>query len=119
MWRVGGDFDTGASYLQDSKGLNDTATVLINVEDYDNLNPYFIHSLYEAFIPENQVTAQRTPQSGDDRLVPGTAVFTHHIFCVVFQIGMFRLTRPEMIKAQDGDVGINVSLSYSISAGKS
>lgn len=33
------------------------ATVLINVEDYDDLNPYFIHSLYEAFIPENQVTA--------------------------------------------------------------
>ncbi|XP_030290616.1 cadherin EGF LAG seven-pass G-type receptor 2-like [Sparus aurata] len=38
----------------DPLGLSDTATVVINVEDFDNLNPYFSHSLYRAFIPENQ-----------------------------------------------------------------
>ncbi|KAM8771994.1 cadherin-23-like isoform 2-T2 [Acanthopagrus schlegelii] len=38
----------------DPLGSNDTATVVINVEDFDNLYPYFSHSLYQAFIPENQ-----------------------------------------------------------------
>ncbi|KAM8771996.1 cadherin EGF LAG seven-pass G-type receptor 1-like [Acanthopagrus schlegelii] len=38
----------------DPLGSSDTATVVINVKDYDNLNPYFSHSLYQAFIPENQ-----------------------------------------------------------------
>lgn len=42
--------------LQDAGGLNDTATVLINVQDYDNLNPYFSHSVYRANIPETQVS---------------------------------------------------------------
>lgn len=42
--------------LQDNGGLSDTATVLINVEDFDNLNPYFSHTVYQAFIPENQVS---------------------------------------------------------------
>lgn len=41
--------------LQDNHGLNDTATVVINIVDYDNLNPYFSHSVYQAFIPENEV----------------------------------------------------------------
>ncbi|KAI3353561.1 hypothetical protein L3Q82_020081 [Scortum barcoo] len=70
---------------QDNAGLNDTATVVINVEDFDNLNPYFSRNAYQAFIPENQV-------------------------------GPFRTIEPEEIKAQDGDTGINVALSYSISA---
>ncbi|CAK6984226.1 protocadherin Fat 4-like, partial [Scomber scombrus] len=38
---------------QDRSGFSDTATVQINVEDIDNLNPYFLHNLYQAFIPEN------------------------------------------------------------------
>ncbi|XP_016139840.1 cadherin-7-like [Sinocyclocheilus grahami] len=40
---------------QDTGGLSDTATVTITVEDFDNLNPSFDHSLYEASIEENQV----------------------------------------------------------------
>ncbi|KAL7403573.1 hypothetical protein ABVT39_002455 [Epinephelus coioides] len=70
---------------QDKGGFSDTATVLINVVDFDNLNPYFSHSVYQAFIRENQV-------------------------------GQFRTIEPEAIKAQDGDTGINVALTYSISA---
>ncbi|XP_042573486.1 protocadherin-like wing polarity protein stan [Cyprinus carpio] len=35
-------------------GYSDTATVTLTVEDLDNLNPYFDHSLYEASIEENQ-----------------------------------------------------------------
>ncbi|XP_071359727.1 protocadherin Fat 4 isoform X2 [Trachinotus anak] len=70
---------------QDQGGLSDTANVLINVEDFDNLNPAFSHNLYQAFIPENQA-------------------------------GFFRTIQPEAIKAEDGDKGINVALTYSISA---
>ncbi|KAF4118311.1 hypothetical protein G5714_000362 [Onychostoma macrolepis] len=39
---------------RDIGALSDTTTVTITVEDYDNLNPYFDHSLYEASIEENQ-----------------------------------------------------------------
>ncbi|XP_026111491.1 cadherin-87A-like [Carassius auratus] len=35
-------------------GYSDTATVTITVEDFDNLNPCFDHSLYKASIEENQ-----------------------------------------------------------------
>nr|XP_008302668.1 PREDICTED: protocadherin Fat 4-like [Stegastes partitus] len=70
---------------QDDWGLKDTASVVINVEDFDNLNPYFSHNLYQAFILENQV-------------------------------GLFHTIQPEAIRAQDGDTGINVALTYSISA---
>ncbi|ROL46588.1 Protocadherin-like wing polarity protein stan [Anabarilius grahami] len=35
--------------------FSDTTTVTITVEDFDNLNPYFDHSLYKASIVENQV----------------------------------------------------------------
>ncbi len=42
-------------FSQDIGELSDTTTVTITVEDYDNLNPYFDHSLYEAAIEENQV----------------------------------------------------------------
>ncbi|XP_042370984.1 cadherin-23-like, partial [Plectropomus leopardus] len=45
---------------KDSGGLNDTATVLINVVDFDNLNPYFSHNVYRAFILENQAGPFRT-----------------------------------------------------------
>ncbi|TKS68735.1 Protocadherin Fat 4 FAT tumor suppressor -like protein 4 [Collichthys lucidus] len=38
----------------DSSGLNDVTNVEIDVEDFDNLNPYFSHTAYQAFIPENQ-----------------------------------------------------------------
>lgn len=48
--------DGCASSLQDNGGLNDSASVLITVEDFDNLNPYFSHNVYQAFIPENQVS---------------------------------------------------------------
>ncbi|XP_034400280.1 protocadherin Fat 4 [Cyclopterus lumpus] len=71
----------------DPMGLSATATVQINVVDFDNLNPYFSHNSYRAFIPENQV-------------------------------GSFRTIEPEVIKAQDGDTGINMTLTYSISADK-
>ncbi|XP_020495271.2 protocadherin Fat 4 [Labrus bergylta] len=70
---------------QDLGGLNDRATVLINVKDFDNINPYFSHNMYQAFIPEEQA-------------------------------GPFRTIGPEAIKAQDGDTGINMTLSYTISA---
>ncbi|XP_029987441.1 protein dachsous [Sphaeramia orbicularis] len=70
---------------EDSGGLNDTATLLITVVDFDNLNPFFIHSQYQAFIPENQD-------------------------------GSFHTIQPEPIKAQDGDTGINMTVTYSISA---
>ncbi|XP_034543326.1 cadherin-23-like [Notolabrus celidotus] len=70
---------------QDVGGLNDSATVVINVVDFDNLNPYFSHSMYQAVIPENQV-------------------------------GPFGSIEPEPIKAQDGDTGINVTVSYRISS---
>ncbi|KAK2818195.1 hypothetical protein Q7C36_022128 [Tachysurus vachellii] len=33
----------------------DTATVTIEVQDFDNMNPYFDHALYQASITENQV----------------------------------------------------------------
>ncbi|XP_059410729.1 protocadherin Fat 1-like isoform X3 [Carassius carassius] len=39
---------------RDKEGLSDTTTVTITVEDFDNLNPYFDHSLYKASIEENQ-----------------------------------------------------------------
>ncbi|XP_016358108.1 cadherin EGF LAG seven-pass G-type receptor 3-like [Sinocyclocheilus anshuiensis] len=39
---------------EDKGELSDTATVTVTVEDFDNLNPYFDHSLYEASIEENQ-----------------------------------------------------------------
>ncbi|XP_026118590.1 protocadherin Fat 1 isoform X2 [Carassius auratus] len=39
---------------RDKGGLSDTTTVTIMVEDFDNLNPYFDHSLYKASIEENQ-----------------------------------------------------------------
>ncbi|KAI2668126.1 Cadherin-related tumor suppressor [Labeo rohita] len=35
--------------------FSDTTTVTITVKDFDNLNPYFDHSLYKASIEENQV----------------------------------------------------------------
>lgn len=38
--------------------------------------------------------------------------------CGVFQNGPFRSIQPEAVRALDGDVGINVSLLYSISAGR-
>ncbi|CAN9493182.1 unnamed protein product [Ophioblennius macclurei] len=70
---------------RDGGGLNDTASVLINVQDFDDLNPYFSHSLYQAAIKENE-------------------------------IGPLTSIHPEAIKAQDGDVGINMTLAYSITA---
>ncbi|XP_049325189.1 protocadherin Fat 4 isoform X2 [Astyanax mexicanus] len=39
----------------DVGNLKDTASVVINIEDFDNLNPYFDHSLYQASILENEV----------------------------------------------------------------
>ncbi|XP_047434008.1 protein dachsous-like [Mugil cephalus] len=40
---------------RDKSGWNDTATVVINIEDSDNMNPYFSHNLYQASVPENQI----------------------------------------------------------------
>lgn len=48
-------------YLKDVGDQKDTATVTINVEDFDNMNPFFDHSLYQASIPENQVPHHRLP----------------------------------------------------------
>ncbi|XP_007570584.1 protocadherin gamma-B4-like [Poecilia formosa] len=39
----------------DNGGNNDTTSVEIVVVDFDNLNPFFSHSLYQAVVPENQV----------------------------------------------------------------
>lgn len=46
--------------LQDTGGLNGTAALLITVEDFDNLNPHFSHSWYQAFILENTVRHTET-----------------------------------------------------------
>lgn len=35
-----------------------------------------------------------------------------------FQVGAFRAIEPEAIRAQDGDSGINTTVTYSISSGK-
>ncbi|XP_078146234.1 cadherin-23-like [Centroberyx gerrardi] len=45
---------------KDIGGFSDRATVLIDVEDFDNLNPFFNHNQYQAFIPENQLGPFRT-----------------------------------------------------------
>ncbi|XP_023190113.1 protein dachsous-like [Xiphophorus maculatus] len=70
---------------RDSGGKNDTTLVEIIVEDIDDLNPFFSHSLYQAVIPENQD-------------------------------GVLSEIKPEPIKAQDGDTGINMTITYSISS---
>ncbi|XP_017289255.1 cadherin-23 [Kryptolebias marmoratus] len=70
---------------RDKDGNNDTTSVEVTVLDFDNLNPYFSHTLYQAFIPENQG-------------------------------GEFRSIRPEAIKAQDGDFGINMTVTYGITS---
>ncbi|KAM4594440.1 protocadherin Fat 4 [Fundulus diaphanus] len=70
---------------RDKDGRNDTTSVEITVDDFDNLNPYFSHSLYQAVIPENQN-------------------------------GALGEITPEAIKAQDGDTGINVTVTYSITS---
>ncbi|XP_067259967.1 protocadherin Fat 4-like isoform X1 [Chanodichthys erythropterus] len=54
------NYDSTQQYIftvqaKDVGGLSDTTTVTITVEDFDNLNPFFDHSLYEASIEENQV----------------------------------------------------------------
>ncbi|XP_014826183.1 PREDICTED: cadherin-related tumor suppressor-like [Poecilia mexicana] len=69
----------------DNGGNNDTTSVEIVVQDFDNLNPFFSHSLYQAVVPENQ--------DGDLSEI-----------------------RPEPIKAQDGDTGINMTITYSITS---
>ncbi|XP_032418047.1 cadherin EGF LAG seven-pass G-type receptor 2-like [Xiphophorus hellerii] len=69
----------------DGGGNSDTTSVEIIVEDVDNLNPFFSHSLYQAVIPENQD-------------------------------GVLSEIKPEPIKAQDGDTGINMTITYSISS---
>ncbi|KAK3510551.1 hypothetical protein QTP70_010009 [Hemibagrus guttatus] len=54
------NYNTASAYnftvkAADVHNLFDTAIVLINVQDFDNMNPYFDHTLYQASIPENQV----------------------------------------------------------------
>lgn len=39
-------------------------------------------------------------------------------FFIFFQAGLFHDIQPEPIKAQDGDTGINVTVTYSITGGK-
>ncbi|KAK2817524.1 hypothetical protein Q5P01_025715 [Channa striata] len=70
---------------EDKWGLVDTANVQINVEDFDNLNPYFSHNQYQAYIQENEASSIDNMQ-------------------------------PEPIKAQDGDTGIDMTITYSIRA---
>ncbi|KAL2086494.1 hypothetical protein ACEWY4_017553 [Coilia grayii] len=55
------NYNTDNSYsftveARDPGGLSDTATVSVTVTDYDNMNPYFDHNVYEATIPENQAS---------------------------------------------------------------
>ncbi|KAK1803047.1 hypothetical protein P4O66_021580, partial [Electrophorus voltai] len=40
---------------KDIGDFKDTANIVISVSDFDNMNPYFDHSLYQASIPENKV----------------------------------------------------------------
>ncbi|XP_031418060.1 protocadherin-like wing polarity protein stan isoform X1 [Clupea harengus] len=42
---------------RDEGGLSSRSNVIINVQDYDNLNPYFEHNLYETTVQENWVGA--------------------------------------------------------------
>ncbi|XP_041959569.1 protocadherin Fat 1-like [Alosa sapidissima] len=37
----------------DEEGLSSTTEVIIDVQDFDNLNPYFQHNLYETTVQEN------------------------------------------------------------------
>ncbi|KAM3622826.1 uncharacterized protein V6R79_003596 [Siganus canaliculatus] len=75
---------TATAVSEDNRGLKDTATALIQDEDFDDLNLSFSHNIYRAFIQENQS-------------------------------GPFRTIEPEQIKAQDGDTGIDMTVTYSIS----
>ncbi|TSK18033.1 Protocadherin Fat 4 [Bagarius yarrelli] len=56
------NFTVKASDIGD---LFDTTTVTINVQDFDNMNPYFDHALYQASIPENQISnlTEVTPEA--------------------------------------------------------
>ncbi|XP_077103042.1 protocadherin-like wing polarity protein stan [Siphateles boraxobius] len=54
------NYDNAQQYIftvhaKDKDEFSDTTTVTITVEDFDNLNPYFDHSLYKASIEENQI----------------------------------------------------------------
>ncbi|CAK6982523.1 cadherin EGF LAG seven-pass G-type receptor 2-like, partial [Scomber scombrus] len=57
---------------EDSGGLSDTTTVQINVQDFDNLNPYFLHNLYQAFIPEEKAAQTDDPLKTADAVVSVT-----------------------------------------------
>ncbi|XP_026118591.1 protocadherin Fat 4-like [Carassius auratus] len=67
---------------RDKGGLSDTTTVTITVEDFDNLNPYFDHSLYKASIEENQagqlsdVTPEEIKAQDGDRGVNEPVVYS-------------------------------------------
>ncbi len=64
--------------LQNIGGYSDTATVTITVEDFDNLNPYFHHSHYEAPIEENQVNdVRRQDQCLTTQMKPLSFLSTH------------------------------------------
>ncbi|CAK6983501.1 cadherin EGF LAG seven-pass G-type receptor 2-like, partial [Scomber scombrus] len=56
---------------QDSGGKSDTTSIQINVKDPDNWNPYFLHNLYYAFIPEEQVGFSPTIQPEAIKALPG------------------------------------------------
>ncbi|CAM4471882.1 unnamed protein product [Leuciscus chuanchicus] len=56
------NYDSAQQYIftvqakdKDKEEFSDTTTVTITVDDFDNRNPYFDHSLYKASIEENQV----------------------------------------------------------------
>ncbi|MCI4393906.1 hypothetical protein PGIGA_G00162950 [Pangasianodon gigas] len=59
------NYNTGSLYTftvkaEDRGNLYNTTTVTINVQDFDNMNPYFDHALYQASIPENQAGPFKT-----------------------------------------------------------
>ncbi len=64
--------------LQNIGGYSDTATVTITVEDFDNLNPYFHHSLYKALTEENQVNDVR----GQDQCFKHMSDHTNETLCL-------------------------------------
>ncbi|KAG7316014.1 hypothetical protein KOW79_020880 [Hemibagrus wyckioides] len=54
------NYNTASAYnftvkAADVHNLFNTTEVFIEVQDFDNMNPYFDHTLYRASIPENQV----------------------------------------------------------------
>ncbi|XP_066552586.1 protocadherin-15 [Amia ocellicauda] len=81
---------------EDKDGNSDQTDVLITVEDHDNLSPYFLHSLYNAAIPEHKVVAV------DTNGLSATAVVNITILDINDNNPPFK-TLPQNISIPEGD----------------